>query len=445
MSTLHAFAERLRVAVHEGRTTTKRDAAKPAGVDTWFRYYAGFSPTFARSVLAEAELNPTSVVLDPWNGSGTTTYSAAAMGAASVGIDISPVANLVASAKVAHVSDLAHSEGLTVQVIANARRRGVPPAPSHPLARWLHRVDLGDFLRLQRAILHLLARAGESPIDPLITTPPPLAAFFLLCLLRAARLHSGLRLSTNPTWVRPPARRRRLKDSTPGRHRSLAATFKATVKALTTPFSTMPPLSGDPGHARILQGDARSLPIESGTIDFVLTSPPYCTRLDYPISTSFELAALGMESNVSLRRLRYASMGTPLVRPAKDDACAASLPSSVRRLLRNIESHPSKNSDTYYAQTYRQYFEDAMQGMGELRRVLRPNGKAVLVLQTSFYKEIAIPLPDLYVDMAERLGFRATTVVRIPVQKVLTDINPSAQRHLTERRYVEAVIAIEAA
>ena len=39
-------------------------------------------------------------VLDPWNGTGTTTQVACEKGISSVGVDINPVANLIAKSKV---------------------------------------------------------------------------------------------------------------------------------------------------------------------------------------------------------------------------------------------------------------------------------------------------------------------------------------------------------
>lgn len=441
---LETFATRLRSAIVESVATPKRDAAKPAGVETWFKYYAGFSPTFARAVLSSAGLTSTATVLDPWNGSGTTTHAAASLGFRAVGVDISPVANVVAAAKVANAADLAHSEGIASQVVANARsvRVAREEVEGHPLRRWMHSADVKTFLTLYRALLELLARSIHGrPVDPVVTAPPPLAAFFLLCLLGAARAHAGVQQSTNPTWVKPPARRVRLRGGTRARYTSLASTFRERVRWLTQSLDGAP--GSDPGLATIVTGDARDLPVEDQSVDLIVTSPPYCTRLDYPVSTSFELAALGIANDTGLRQLRYSAMGTPLVR--KEARIAPSWPPSVRHLLTAIERHPSKNSATYYLQTYKQYFCDAHASLAELRRVLRDGARAVMVLQTSFYKEISIPLPDLYVDVASTVGLRGTTIMSFPVQKVLTTINPTSQRHLAHRRYVESVIALEAA
>ena len=52
----------------------------------------------------------------------------------------------------------------------------------------------------------------------------------------------------------------------------------------------------------------------------------------------------------------------------------------------------------------------------ELRRVLAPGGKAILVLQTSYYKEIEIALPDLYADLAANV--QALNSESLAVQQV---------------------------
>ena len=249
MANLQTFATQLKAAVITSLATPKRDPTKPAGVESWFKYYAGFSPAFARAVLSHASLHTAATVLDPWNGSGTTTYTAASLGLRSLGIDISPIANVVASAKIAHRADLAHSHGLVKQVLTNARaiRPSSTEVDAHPLRQWLHSDDVAGFLALYRTVLELLARPSQADrIDPLTATPPPLSAFFILCLLRAVRAHAGTRPSTNPTWVRPPKRRTRLRGETG--YVDIRNTFQETVRTLAVPFADAPPLSGDPAN-----------------------------------------------------------------------------------------------------------------------------------------------------------------------------------------------------
>lgn len=45
----------------------------------------------------------------------------------------------------------------------------------------------------------------------------------------------------------------------------------------------------------------------------IITSPPYCTRIDYAIATVLELAILGFSSENYLTELRNKMIGTPTI------------------------------------------------------------------------------------------------------------------------------------
>ena len=64
----------------------------------WYSYYAGYSDEFVYEYLKKyAKKN--SVILDPWNGTGTTTLCCFMLGIECIGIDLNPVMNVVAGAK----------------------------------------------------------------------------------------------------------------------------------------------------------------------------------------------------------------------------------------------------------------------------------------------------------------------------------------------------------
>src|SRR5689334_20165624 len=60
-----------------------------------FPYYAGFSSTFAEQTLRSLRLAAGSVVLDPWNGSGTTAIAATRCGLGAIGGDRNPAMVIV--------------------------------------------------------------------------------------------------------------------------------------------------------------------------------------------------------------------------------------------------------------------------------------------------------------------------------------------------------------
>jgi len=193
-----------------------------------------------------------------------------------------------------------------------------------------------------------------------------------------------------------------------------------------------------------LLGDAKSLPIDDEQVDLVVTSPPYCTRIDYAVSSSFELAALGVGGDMpAYRALRRSLMGTPLARAGAVPQSPTRWPESLRVLLEAIRTHKSKASSSYYFKTFHQYFADAETSLEELHRVLRPGGLGIFVVQTSYYKELCVDLPSLYVDLGESLGFKGRIVGSVPVRRALAQIHPHSLHHRKESKYVEAVVALE--
>ena len=79
----------------------KRNSRAQSGWEGFFPYYAGYPETFARALLTSANLAGDAVVLDPWNGSGTTTYTASLLGLRSCGFDLNPVMIIIARGEAA--------------------------------------------------------------------------------------------------------------------------------------------------------------------------------------------------------------------------------------------------------------------------------------------------------------------------------------------------------
>ncbi len=424
----------LRLVARQMPLDAKRSQSRRAGPDQWFPYYAGFSPEFARIVLQGVPLPRGATVLDPWNGSGTTTHVADQLGFRAVGIDLNPVATLVASARLARPRDAEHVLGLARRL--SKRDKDIPSNPtSDPLAEWLRPTVIQGYRSIQSGILADLATGSSgTPLEPIAQSLPPLAAFLVLALMRAARSLAAVRTTTNPTWITPG-------DSPSGTWNSLSQRW---LRETQTMASQLAIAASAVTMSEAIVGDSRSLPVESNSVDLVLTSPPYCTRIDYVINTSFELAALGIgRDSEQFATLRRASMGSPLVRGTKRASPPAEWPHRVRSLLAAIESHPSKASQSYYYKTYWHYFDDCAQALRELHRCLKPGATAVLVLQSSYYKNLYVDLPQLYCDMGTSIGFRAEPLGEVAVRRALAQINSRSMKHRTSTQYREAIIALE--
>ena len=99
----------------------KRSLQTQQSWDGFFPYYAGFPESFARSLLKSASLPKQAVVWDPWNGSGTTTFSAAQLGLASRGFDLNPVMIVIARARLLPPSEADSLESLARDTVKGVR------------------------------------------------------------------------------------------------------------------------------------------------------------------------------------------------------------------------------------------------------------------------------------------------------------------------------------
>lgn len=417
--------------------TSLKPAVKREGVDAWFPYYAGYSPTFVREALTGLGAQPGWTVLDPWNGAGTTTAVADALGCDAVGLDINPVAALVAAARLERSANTSHSAGLANQLLEVAGRNEIDLAAADPLLEWLSPRVTRRYRSIEGAVLDLLGTKDRVKVNLQTETPPPFAAFFILCLVRAAKRFARMKGNSNPTWITPEKRGDTRTETFERAFLAMVAACAADAeRAALERSSTRSTVSA------VSLADARALSFEASSIDAVVTSPPYCTRIDYFRATAFELAALGMGmEGERFRALRSSAMGTNLMRTTTPDV--GPQPSAVQQLLQRIKKHPSKASDTYYYKHYSQYFDDARLSVAEINRVLKPDATALLVVQSSYYKDIPVPLGDLYAALGEELGFRARVVLRVPVRRVLATINPRAMHHEAVRRYTEDVVALQ--
>lgn len=430
--------ERLRATASSLPLDAKRKPTRRQGIESWYPYYAGFTEEFASGVIGELACDPSVCVMDPWNGSGTTTRVAHALGHRALGFDLNPVASLVASAKIAHASDAQHVVGLAKRI---SKVAPVDVDDADPLRTWLAPSVVGQYRAIERTLLAEMATtaSGESA-SALAGDFPPLVSFLLLALVRTAREFATVSQGTNPTWIRPGDQRKRA-------IRTLGARWTSQVAAMADELhEAQAAESAKPWSGSIAVADSRNLPVDDDSVDLILTSPPYCTRIDYIVSTSFELAALGLaEGSKEYQDLRRASMGTPLARKGAPPDVPSGWPQSVAKLLSAIREHPSKASRSYYYKTFWQYFHDALGSLQEFDRVMHRGGAALLVVQTSHYKDLFVDLPGLYIDMAHSVGLRGSVIGEAPVRRAIAQIHPHAARHRASADYREAVIALEKA
>jgi hypothetical protein len=395
-------------------------------------YYAGFSSAFVRDMLSYMGVTTDAVILDPMNGSGTTTLVGQQNSVCAIGADINPASAVIARAKnrlvaqhARHIRDwLGELPGALVRADENAACERTSDWISPSTLRFLHRV-----CRLAEGMPPWTEEPSPligEPVRSLTSSEGP-KDFIIAAALVTARKYSRAKNSKNPTWLTKAAAV--AGDPSPTTE-ELLLSFRLICEQMLTDLEAAYSGVPDATHRSsvVLEADARALPLEDSCIDAVITSPPYLTRIDYAVSTAPELAFLGYESEEAFFAMRANIMGATTISQGSHKVDSV-WGSRTLAAIDGVRKHPSKASATYYYKTHVQYFRDAWAIVSEIMRVLKPGGSAAFVVQESWYKDVHMPLGEIYQEMTQLLGARSEILIDERVKSHLGLVNAGARNY----------------
>lgn len=399
------------------------------------RYYAGYSAGFVEDVIESLTLHPGSVVLDPWNGAGTTTTVARHQGHRAVGIDINPVLVVVAKARLMSTDATGSLPALGADILAKAREDDTPASPGDPLRQWFAPGTAAYLRAIERATCRLLvdpvASAGAVDTNKL----SKLAAWYYVVLFEVVRSFLDAFTTTNPTWIKTRAAD---EVATSLSKDQVDSRFRARRGALGAQLIGLPAEQRDQ-LATIMVGSSEKLDRGDDSVDAIVSSPPYCTRIDYAVLTRPELAVLGIGEGEQLTQLRRSMIGGPTMRPDSGDLTGV-WGTTAHRFLDQVKAHPSKASATYYLRYYLQYFEAMATSLSEIKRVLRPGSSCALVVQDSFYKELHNDLPTIVQEMSLLAGFETIKRHNFAVPRTMAAMHPGTRKYRRSFDATESLI-----
>lgn len=417
-------------------TNPKRGAGARKGWEGFFPYYAGYPEEFVIEAIKSLDLPNNSLVCDPWNGSGTTTSACTVLGLPSWGIDLNPAMVIVAKARLLPSSEADSLQPLCREILSRAKR-WKREVRNDALSAWFEEQTAGDIRRLEMSIRHhliggLAATGSENRLLHMST----LAAAFYVALFSTCRHYLGAFKTANPTWLRDGSRTD-LRVSVPREvlHQHLAESIARMAKELAKSNCS----NANSFCPSVLEvGDTSKFRFKPNSIDLVITSPPYCTRLDYVASTRIELAVVQPWLSVSASQLSSQMTGTvkvPKVAPVLSDQWG----NACIEFLNRVKCHPSKASDGYYFKNHTDYFDKLYRSMQNISIALKAGGAGIFVVQDSFYKEIHNPLPDILTEMAENLGLQRGERKNFPANRSMSTVNLGSRAYRTHQVPTEAV------
>jgi hypothetical protein len=425
------------------RSPKRRPRSQPSRAD-WFRYYADFSAEFVEDAISHLDLDSDAVLLDPWLGGGTCAEVAAAKGIRFKGYDINPVMLLVSRARTIPTEAAAQVPSLA-ESITRSYKKGIKNvnetyAVTDQLEQWLQPASARVFRILERCVENCLSHpepVSRVPLWRRTGQASPMLSLFYVAMFRTLRHFISAFESSNPTWVKVVDEGKRIQLS-PER---ILSRFHKEIRRLSESMTAEPEVRPASTNRSCVISRASSLrlPLASNSIDAAVSSPPYCTRIDYVRATLPELAVIGHPNGRVIRRLRERMIGTPTIDQC-DEYESKNWGKTCSRFLSAVERHSSKASSTYYLKYYHQYFASIFASLKEIDRVLKPNGQCVLVVQDSYYKDKKNNLPRMFVEMAAHYRWSLDKKKSFRVNQTLAGVNPKVREYRNVFQATESIL-----
>lgn len=322
-------------------------------------------PHFPRLYI-EHFTRPGQVVLDPMCGSGTTLIEAAVQGRRGIGVDIDPMACLIARVSTTPLAATTLDrvgDGLAAAFAAalargDQHRVALPPAAAFPNQHLWFRPEVLCELVLMRDLI----RAA--------VPDPEYRDFALLCLSSIVRECSN----ADPRDIFPERDQAR-----PLRERQdVGRAFAAAWQAMSARLAAFTAAVSGQRRVEVESGDARCLNLCEAA-DFFFTSPPYAYALDYARVHQLSTWLLLMD-NATLRQHRRRYIGTDRL-SARTRLTDWSGLEFARAAIEQVYA-----ADRKWGLVLHSYLLDMLQVTRRLYAALRPGGQGVYVVGNSTIK-----------------------------------------------------------
>jgi SAM-dependent methyltransferase len=320
-------------------------------------------------------------VLDPMVGSGTVAKIAQSLGHRAIGCDTDPLALMITEAWCRPVSRKAIRRAADRVLSAVSGWESLPAELAYP------RNCDSETKKFVRYWFDLKARRQLSCIVAEIRRVRSRAVrlYLLTAVSRTIIVKDGgVSLAKDVAHSRP--------------HKVYKRGPVAPIKAFSTSIqkllNSLEDSSAKMTHVpQVRRGDARSLPFRGGTVDVVMTSPPYLNAIDYLRGHKLALVWFG-HSVVHLRTLRSGNIGSE---------SGAVVTNETKEIIGAVCSHKCLTSRQ--ERMLARYVEDVTGFISEIYRVLRNRGRCVLVVGDCNLRGVYVRNSLIMILIARKSGF----------------------------------------
>lgn len=377
---------------------------------------AKFPPQIPR-LFIEGLTAPGDLILDPMQGSGTTIVEAILSGRRGVGLDIDPLASLIAKVKTTPldpIKTLQTAHKMIQQVRENIYHHS-SSLKQHLNSRWdpetrkfidywfdpdtqvelfalMQEIErtadlaLRQFFKLAFSAIIITKSGGVSLARDLAHTRPHRSK---VILRRNGEVLEGENiLSTNPANLKHISK-------------TLRSPIEEFQKRVENNVRGLLDSRKYPELSLIAFGNAMQLPLPKDCVDLIVTSPPYASNaIDYMRAHKFSLAWFG-HSIAGLSSMRNKYIGNEAITIQAPQP----LPKFTSAIIKKISELDAKKG-----RALERYFFEMSTVLKEMFRVLKPGKAAIMIIGSSVIRNQDIQTHTCLADIGTCLGFEVPKI-----------------------------------
>lgn len=412
---------------------------KSAFIHQWYPFVEGYSREFIYEVLNEINYMPKSV-LDPFAGSGTTPVEMQYLGIPCYSFEVSPFMHLLATVKMSkEYSIKSFDKVLDEFQLGLYKYQGeIRKAIDSPAYRTIEprngNEEYAFNTAVMTAILKIKYQIGK------INSPMYRNLFRIVLasiLLEVSNLYrNGKCLSYKYDW----------RSKRPREEAVYIRFFQRLSEVIRPDIGRIEEYYGSvkkkfDNTERCYFGDARQKigMLGRGTIDLVITSPPYLNSRDYTDIYMIELWMLDLVKDYAqVRELRKRTIRSHV--QVKHGSVAAleieMLKNVVQKLERNASEHWTRGDDL--TTMVKGYFMDMDILFSALNTKMRKGAQVYFNIANSAYCGVEIKVDEIVAQIAETKGFKIKEI------REARKLRPSAQQRDKIKFLRESVIVMSA-
>src|SRR3989344_3076855 len=359
----------------------------------YHRYPAKFIPNIVQK-LVEDYTSKGDLIVDPFGGCGTSLVEAKVSGRSSYGFDINPVAKLITQTKITPIyPKTLKNSFLKFNKYYDSTEAVLPEIRNERLLYWFDEQTLRKLNQIYTAIKQIKNFSVRR---------------FYLCAFSHI-------LKNCSRWLMKSIKPTVDKEKTPI---SPIEVFTRHIKQMTQRNNQFFELLkknrvfNTPTKVRIADS-TKELPLKSESVDLVITSPPYVTSYEYADLHQLSLLWFGNDNEFFKKWSRHIGdfdsfrkkfVGTSLRKKRRAEILNSTIGESIVNKILPL--------DVSIAMSIRHYFSDMNKSFKEIFRILKPGGKACIIIGDTVLRGVGIKNSAVAVEQMQNIGFKPINFIK---------------------------------